>query len=97
MSHFKVSLIVWAKSRDSVLKPQFLKRKESQSGSNRGPSAYQPSTLPLGHTGAPLLSQTVSFISVRVSCLTEVLIVMRDVLTTALVSGLDPKSADINA
>ena len=29
-----VSLIVWAKSRDSVHKPQFLKRKESRSGSN---------------------------------------------------------------
>ena len=40
-SHFNVSLIVRAKSRDSVRKPQFLKRKESRSGSNRGPSAYQ--------------------------------------------------------
>ena len=29
-----------------------LKRKESRSGSNRGPSAYQPSALPLGHTGS---------------------------------------------
>ena len=28
MSHFNVSLIVWAKSRDSVHKPQFLKRRE---------------------------------------------------------------------
>ena len=46
------SLIVWAKSQDSVHKPQFLKRKESRSGSNRGPSAYQPSALPLGHTGS---------------------------------------------
>ena len=34
VSHFNVSLIVWAKSQDSVHKPQFLKRKESQSGSN---------------------------------------------------------------
>ena len=42
MSHFNVSLIVWAESQDSVHKPQFLKRKESQSRSNRGPSAYQP-------------------------------------------------------
>ena len=52
MSHFNVSLIVWAKSQDSVHKPQFLKRKESRSGSNQGPSAYQPSALPLGHTGS---------------------------------------------
>ena len=46
--------IVWAKSQDSVHKPQFLKRKESRSGSNRGPSAYQPSALPLSHTGSPV-------------------------------------------
>ena len=47
-----VSLSVWVKSQDSVHKPQFLKRKESRSGSNRGPSAYQPIALPLGHTGS---------------------------------------------
>ena len=52
MSHFNVSLIVWAKSQNGVHKPHILKRKESRSGSNRGPSAYQPSALPLGHTGA---------------------------------------------
>ena len=51
VSLFNVSLIVWAESQDSVHKPHFLKRKESQSGSNRGPSAYQPSALPLGYTG----------------------------------------------
>ena len=50
--HFNLSLSVWAESQDSVRKPQFLKRKESRSGSNRGPSAYQPSALPLGHTGS---------------------------------------------
>ena len=49
---FNVSLIVWAKSQDSVPKPQFLNRKESQSRSNQGPSAYQPSALPLGHTSS---------------------------------------------
>ena len=37
-----VSFIVWAKSQDSLHKPQLLTRKESWSGSNRGPSAYQP-------------------------------------------------------
>ena len=52
MRHFNVSWIVWAKSQDSVHKPQFLKRKESRSGSNRGPSAHQLSALPLGHTGS---------------------------------------------
>ena len=35
-----------------VTKPQFLKTKESRSGSNRGLSAYQPTALPLGHTGS---------------------------------------------
>ena len=30
----------------------FLKRKESEAVSNRGPSAYQPNALPLGHTGS---------------------------------------------
>ena len=50
--HFNVSLIVWAKSQEGVHKPQFLKRKEIPSGSNRGPSVYQPSALPLGPTGS---------------------------------------------
>ena len=52
VSHFNVSLILWAKSRDSVHKLQFLKRTESQSGSNRGSSAHESSALPLGHTGS---------------------------------------------
>ena len=52
-----VSWIVWGKSRDSVHKPQFLKR-ESRSGSKGGPSAYQPSALPLGHTGSQELGWT---------------------------------------
>ena len=50
--HFNVPLTVWAQSQDSVLKPQLLEKKESRSGSNRGLSAYQPSALPLGHTGS---------------------------------------------
>ena len=52
VSHFNVSFVVWAKSQDSVHKPLFLKRKDSRSGSNRSPSAYQPSALPPGHTGS---------------------------------------------
>ena len=53
MSYFSVSLTVWAKSQDGVHKPQFLKRQESWSGLNLGPSAYQPSALPLGQTSSP--------------------------------------------
>ena len=53
VSHFNVSLFVWAKPQDSVHKPHFLKRTESRSGSNRGRSAFKPSALPLGHTGSP--------------------------------------------
>ena len=61
--HFNVSLIVWVKSPDSVHKPQFLKRKESRSGSNRSPSAYQPIALPLGYTGSHLrVVRTLRFI-----------------------------------
>ena len=54
MSHLNVSLTVWAKSLGSVHKPQILKRKESRSGSNPGPSSYQPSALPLGQSGSQL-------------------------------------------
>ena len=54
-----VSFIVWAKSQDGVRKPHILKRKESRSGSNRGRSAYQPSALPLSHTGAQRSCRTV--------------------------------------
>ena len=55
VSHFNVSLIMRAKSQESIHKPQFLKRKESRSGSNRGPSAYLPSDLPLGHTSSQVV------------------------------------------
>ena len=41
------------RSQDSVHRPQLLKRKESRSGFNRDPSAYQPDALPLGQTGSP--------------------------------------------
>ena len=49
--HFNISFIVWAESQDGVHKPQFLERKKGQSGWNQGSSAYQPTTLPVGHTG----------------------------------------------
>ena len=51
--HWNVLVNVWAKSQASINKLQFLTRKESRSGSNRRPSAYQHSALPLGHTGQP--------------------------------------------
>ena len=35
MSHFNVSLTVWAKSQDSVHKPQFLKRRERRADADR--------------------------------------------------------------
>ena len=64
MSHFNVSLIVWAKPQDSVHKSQFLKRRESRSGSNRGPSGYQPSALPLGHAGSFFQALSSTFLTV---------------------------------
>ena len=75
VSHFNASLIVWAQSQDSVHKPEYLKRKESRSGSNRGPSAYQPSALPLGHTGSRL--QGFVLVSYTICGLTRSLIVSR--------------------
>ena len=46
-SRFNVSLI----ARDKVTRHCVLKRKESRTKSNRGPSAYQPNALPLDQTG----------------------------------------------
>ena len=65
MRHFNVLLIAWTKSQDSVHESHFLKRKESRSGSNRGPSAYQSSALPLGHTGSQRRSCPCGFIRGR--------------------------------
>ena len=47
-SHFNVSFSNCERqSQDRVHKPQLLKRKESRAVSNRSPSAYQPTALPL--------------------------------------------------
>ena len=43
-SHFNVSLIV----RDKVIR----RERRAEAVSNRGPSAYQPTVLPLGQTGS---------------------------------------------
>ena len=61
VNHFNVSLTVWAKSQDSV---HNLKIKESRSGSNRGPSAYQLSALPLGHTVGRIGARSTVYVSV---------------------------------
>ena len=45
----------------------FFKTKESRSGSNRGPSAYQPNILPLGHTGSHLW-RTAAWNNIASSC-----------------------------
>ena len=52
-SHFNVSLIV----RDKVTRPcpqnhNFWRERRAEAVSNRGPSAYQPTALPLGQTGS---------------------------------------------
>ena len=55
-SHFNVSLIVKDKvTRQCPQTTTFLKRRRAKAVSNRGPSAYQPTTLPLGQTGSPRL------------------------------------------
>ena len=54
VSHFNVSLIVLAKSQDSVHKPQFLKREESRSA------------LPLGQTGSRFPNSSQWFMYYRV-------------------------------
>ena len=43
---------MWAKSQDSVSKPRVLKRRERRAEADRTKVAYQPSALPLGHTGS---------------------------------------------
>ena len=42
----------WTKSQDGVHKPQpFWREGRAEAESSRGPSAYHPNALPLGHTG----------------------------------------------
>ena len=52
-SHFNVSLIV--RNKVTRLCPQtttFEEKRRAEAVSNRGPSAYQPTALPLGQTGS---------------------------------------------
>ena len=54
-AEWAVLILYWlqeAKSQDGVHKPQLLKRKENRVWLEHGPSAYQPSALPLGQTGS---------------------------------------------
>ena len=46
------SKVILEKSQDSVHRPQLLKRKEARAESNRGPSVYNPNSLPLGQAGS---------------------------------------------
>ena len=60
-SHFNVSVGSDGQSHKTVSTiHNFLKRKENEAVSNRGPSAYQPNALPIGQTGShcllPILS-----------------------------------------
>ena len=52
MSHFNVSLIVWARSQDSVHKPQFLKRRERRAEADR----TEVLLLEIGIRGYPALT-----------------------------------------
>ena len=52
-SHFNVSLIVRDKVTRQCPQTTILELKgRAEADSNRGPSAYQPTALPLGHTGS---------------------------------------------
>ena len=52
VSHFNVSSTVCGQGHKTVsINHNFFQRKESRCGSNRGPTAYQPSALPLDQTG----------------------------------------------
>ena len=52
-SHFNVSLIVKDKAtRHCPQTTIFLRETRAEADSNRGPSAYLPSALPLDHTGS---------------------------------------------
>ena len=51
-SHFNVSLIVRDKVTRQCPQTTTFEERRAQAESNRGPSAYQPNTLPLGQTGS---------------------------------------------
>ena len=53
-SHFNVSVGSDGQSHKAVSTNHnlFLREKRAEAVSNRGPSAYQPNALPLGHTGS---------------------------------------------
>ena len=51
--HFNISVGSDGQSHKTVHKPQpFWRERRAEAVSNRGPSAYQPNALPLGHTGS---------------------------------------------
>ena len=68
-SHFNVSVGSDGQSHRSVHKPQpFWRERRAEADSNRGPSAYQPTALPLGQTGShkPQQSENIDVVLVLV-------------------------------
>ena len=51
-SHFNVSLIVRGKVTRQCRQTTTWRERRAEAVSNRGPSAYQPTALPLGQTGS---------------------------------------------
>ena len=63
-SHFNVSLIVRDKFSHKTVSTDynFGRERRAEADSNRGPSAYQPTALPLGQTGLQLQHHHSQFI-----------------------------------
>ena len=51
-SHFNVSLVVRDSHKTVSRDHNFSRERRAEAVSNRGPSAYQPTVLPLGQTGS---------------------------------------------
>ena len=53
-SHFNCLLIVWDSHKTVSTNHNFWRERRAEVVSNQGPSAYQPTTLPLGQTGSQI-------------------------------------------
>ena len=86
-SNFNVSLIVNAKSQDSLHKSQpFWRQRRTEAELSRGPSAYQPNALPLGQTDS--LNRGVS----RDCCFTNQVLPFPSLVRTAHIVSLSHSS-----
>ena len=75
-NHFNVSLIVRGKRHKTVSTDHnlFLRERRAEAESSRGPSAYQPKALPLGHNGSPEAgTRQLNFIRLKEACMRVVL------------------------